>query len=177
MSGGSVLIRRLQPQEWQAYRAIRLRALADAPDAFGSTLAAEQELPDDSWATRVAKSAVSGIDCALVAEVAQVAQMGGPLAGLLWAKVDAINAGRVNLFQMWVAPEWRGRGVAAALLIDALGWARERGTQVVHLGVNNANAGALRLYERAGFQPIGAPYLMREGASHMEQEMRLQLSS
>lgn len=169
MSGASVLIRRLQPQEWQAYRAIRLRALADAPDAFGSTLAAEQELPEDTWAMRVAKSAVSGIDCALVAEV------DGLLAGLLWAKVDAQDAGRVNLFQMWVAPEWRGRGVAAALLDEALGWAWGRGMQVAHLGVNSANAGARRLYERAGFQPIGAPYLMREGASHMEQEMRLRL--
>lgn len=169
MNGGAVLVRRLQAREWQAYRAIRLRALADAPEAFGSTLAREEELPDDTWAARVAKSAVSGIDCALVAEE------NGQLAGLLWAKVDAQDPGRVNLFQMWVAPESRGRGVAAALLDEALGWARARGTRVVHLGVNAANTGALRLYERAGFEPIGQPYLMREGASHMEQEMRLDL--
>jgi len=170
VNGGAVLVRRLLADEWQAYRTIRLRALADAPDAFGSTLAREEALPDETWATRVAKSAVSGIDCALVAEVE------GQLAGLLWAKVDAQDAGRVNLFQMWVAPQCRGRGVAAALLDEALGWARTRGTRVVHLGVNSENAGALRLYERAGFQPIGEPYLMREGAAHMEQEMRLDLS-
>lgn len=48
-------------------------------------------------------------------------------------------------------------------------------TRVVHLGVNNANAGAIRLYQRAGFRQIGEPYLMREGAPHMEQEMRLLL--
>ena len=164
------LVRRLQPDEWQAYRAIRLRALADAPDAFGSTLAAEQGLPDQTWASRVAKSAVSGIDCALVA------QENGLLVGLLWAKVDARDAGRVNLFQMWVAPASRGRGVAAALLDEALGWARSRATRVVHLGVNDANAGALGLYERAGFRRLGAPYPMREGAPHMEQEMRLDLT-
>ena len=164
------LVRRLQPDEWQAYRAIRLRALADAPDAFGSTLAAEQGLPDQTWASRVAKCAVSGIDCALVA------QENGLLVGLLWAKVDARDAGRVNLFQMWVAPASRGRGVAAALLDEALGWARSRATRVVHLGVNDANAGALGLYERAGFRRLGAPYPMREGAPHMEQEMRLDLT-
>jgi ribosomal protein S18 acetylase RimI-like enzyme len=113
---------------------------------------------------------VSGIDCALVA------QQDGLLVGLLWAKVDAQDAGRVNLFQVWVAPECRGRGVAAALLDEALGWIRERGTRVVHLGVNNANGGALRLYQRAGFRAIGDPYPMREGATHMEQEMRLDLS-
>ncbi|RZA29210.1 MAG: GNAT family N-acetyltransferase [Lysobacteraceae bacterium] len=169
MSGAAFLVRRLLPDEWQAYRALRLRALADAPDAFGSTLVAEQGLPDETWATRVAKSAVSGIDCALVAE------QGGLLVGLLWAKEDAQEAGRVNLFQMWVAQEARGRGVAASLLDAALGWIRERGTRVVHLGVNNANGGAVRLYERAGFRAIGEPYLMREGAPHMEQEMRLDL--
>lgn len=170
MSGAAPLVRRLQADEWQAYRAIRLRALADAPDAFGSTLAAEQVLPDETWAARVAKSAESGIDCALVAEES------GVFVGLLWAKVDAQEADRVNLFQMWVAPEARGRGVAAALLDQALGWIRERGTRVVHLGVNDANGGALRLYGRAGFRAIGAPYPMREGAPHMEQEMRLDLS-
>ena len=169
MNGRAVLVRRLQPQEWQAYRAIRLRALAAAPEAFGSTLAREEALADETWAARVAKSATSGIDCALVA------QQDGQLVGLLWAKVDAQDAGRVNLFQMWVAPEARGRGVAAALLDEALGWARSRASRVVHLGVNNANAGALRLYGRAGFVPIGEPYLMREGAPHMEQEMRLVL--
>ena len=163
-------MRRLLAEEWQAYRAIRLRALAQAPEAFGSTLAREEELPDETWAARVAKSAASGIDCALVAE------QGGAFVGLLWAKVDAQDAGRVNLFQMWVAPQWRGRGVAAALLDEALAWARARGTRVVHLGVNSENAGALRLYGRAGFQPIGEPYLMREGAPHMEQEMRLILT-
>ncbi|MFC0251367.1 GNAT family N-acetyltransferase [Massilia consociata] len=164
------VIRRLLPQEWQAYRAIRLRALADAPDAFGSTLAAEGALAPDTWAARVAKSALSGIDCALVAEQA------GGFVGLLWAKVDAQDAGRVNLFQMWVAPECRGRGVAAALLGEALGWARARGTRVVHLGVNRANGSAVRLYERAGFESIGAPYPLREGEPHLEQEMRLALS-
>ena len=42
--------------------------------------------------------------------------------------------------------------------------------------MNNTNAGAIRLYGRAGFQQIGEPYLMREGAPHMEQEMRLVLT-
>ena len=170
MSEMSFAVRRLLPHEWQAYRAIRLRALAEAPDAFGSTLAAEQGLPDDTWAARVAKSAVSGIDCPLVA------QADAGFVGLLWAKVDAQDTGRVNLFQMWVAPECRGRGVAAALLEGVLGWIRERGTRVVHLGVNDANGGAVRLYERVGFRAIGDPYLMREGAPYMEQEMRLDLS-
>ena len=163
-------VRRLLSEEWQAYRAIRLRALADAPDAFCSTLAREQVLAPDTWAARVAKAAVSGIDCPLVSDA------GGEFVGLAWAKVDADDADIVNLFQMWVAPEWRGQGVAGALLRDAIGWAEARGAQAVQLGVNCANGAAVSLYARAGFVAVGAPFPMREGTALTEQTMRLSLS-
>ena len=166
-----ILIRRLVPQDWEAYRAIRLRALADAPDAFCATLAEAQAWPAGEWLARLERAAVSGIDCPLVAE-----QEGG-FVGLLWAKVDAADAARVDLFQVWVAPECRGRGVASRLLDEALAWARARGTRLVQLGVNRANANVVRLYERAGFAPIGAAQPMREGSPHMQQEMRLLLTA
>lgn len=164
-------VRRLQPQEWQAYRAIRLKALEEAPDAFGSTLAAEQALPLDTWRARVAKSATSGIDCALVAE------QGGDFLGLCWAKVDAQAPDLVNLYQMWIAPEVRGRGVARDMLGHAMRWAQGRGARRMELGVNCANAGAVRLYERAGFKAVDAPYPMRPGEALMEQRMRLAFSA
>src|SRR5262245_22889432 len=42
-----ITVRRIQAEEWEWLRAIRLRALADAPMAFGSTLADEQAQPDE----------------------------------------------------------------------------------------------------------------------------------
>lgn len=163
-------IRNFHPDEWQAYRAIRLRALADAPDAFGSTLAAEQALALETWSTRLAKSAVSGIDHALVAE------LDGQAVGLAWAKVDANDAQLVNLFQMWVAPDVRGQGAGAALLNEAVRWARARGAAALQLGVNCSNAAALRLYEGAGFVDAGLREPMRPGSDQIEQRMRLQLA-
>ena len=165
------VVRRLGADEWQAYRAIRLQALAQDPDAFGSTLALEQALAPATWSARVAKAAVSGIDCPLVAEAA------GALVGLAWAKVDAARPGNVNLYQMWVAPQWRGQGVAGALLRAATAWARERGAQSLELGVNCANPAAIGLYAREGFLVVGAPYPMREGTALMEQRMQLVLST
>lgn len=165
-----VLIRNFRPEEWQDYRAIRLRALADAPDAFGSTLAAEEALAPETWSTRLARSAVSGIDHALVAE------LDGRAVGLAWAKVDANDAQLVNLFQMWVAPEARGRGVGAALLAEAVRWASARGAGALQLGVNCSNAAALRLYERAGFIDAGVREPMRPGSDQIEQRMRLAFS-
>lgn len=163
------LIRPFRADEWPAYRAIRLRALADAPDAFGSTLAAEEALAPETWAARLAKSAVSGIDHALAAERA------GQLIGLAWAKVDADDPQLVNLFQMWVAPEARGQGVGAALLAEAIRWAGARRAAALRLGVNCSNAGALRMYERAGFVDVGVREPMRPGSDQIEQRMVLQL--
>ena len=42
-----ITVRRVRAEEWERLRATRLRALADAPMAFGSTLADEQTRPDD----------------------------------------------------------------------------------------------------------------------------------
>lgn len=165
--GDAFTVRGLLLEEWQAYRAIRLRALEDAPDAFGATLAEAQAWPIEEWPARLARAAVSGIDCPLGAEA------DGELVGLGWAKVDARDGGIVNLYQMWVAPEWRGRDVAGALLRAALDWAEARGASCMELGVNCANAGAIRLYERAGFVAVDAPYPMRPGAALLEQRMRL----
>jgi ribosomal protein S18 acetylase RimI-like enzyme len=160
-------IRNFTPTEWPAYRAIRLRALHDAPTAFGSTLAAEEQLAPETWAARLARSATSGIDHALAAEVR------GQVVGLAWAKVDADDPTLVNLFQMWVAPEARGQGVAGGLLDEAVRWARTRGAVAMHLGVNCENDAALRLYARAGFLDTGLREPMREGSDQIEQRLRL----
>jgi ribosomal protein S18 acetylase RimI-like enzyme len=163
-------IRPFTAEEWPAYRTIRLRALADAPYAFGSTLAAEEALAPETWAARLARSTTSGIDRALAAE------MNGALIGLAWAKEDGDDATIVSLFQMWVAPEARGQGVAGALLDEALRWATERGAQAMQLGVTCTNAEALRLYERAGFVEAGVREPLRPGSDLMEQRMRLTLA-
>lgn len=164
-------IRLLEPHDWPAYRQMRLRSLADSPDAFGSTLAEEQARPADAWAARLAAAAVSGRDRPLVAEAA-----GAPV-GLLWAKVDATDASVVNLFQVWVAPEGRGCGVGASLLHEAILWARSANARSVQLGVTQGDTPAVRLYARAGFRPFGAPEPLRPGSPLLSQPMRLALET
>lgn len=164
-----VHIRSLQAHEGLLYKNLRLRSLADAPDAYGSTLAEEQARPDDLWAARLAAAAVSDRDLPLVAE------RGGAAAGLLWAKFDAADPAAVNLFQMWVAPEHRGRGIAAALVRAAAAWAAASGATAVHLGVTCGDTPATRLYARLGFEPMGAPEPLREHSPLLSQAMRLAL--
>ncbi|HEU4852569.1 MAG TPA: GNAT family N-acetyltransferase [Telluria sp.] len=164
----SFTIRPFEPQEWPTYRDVRLRSLAESPQAFCSTYASEQQRTSEEWAARLAAAAVSGKDYPLVAELDGVA------VGLLYAKVDADDDSVVNIFQVWVAPEGRGRGIAAALVREAVRWARARHARVVRLAVIGETA-ARRLYLREGFRDYGTPE-PRPDSPLLEQSMELQLS-
>jgi len=162
-----ISIRRFESAEWRTYKALRLCSLEDSPDAFASTLDRELARPDTVWAERLQNAVGSGQNCVLIAEVE------GTPSGLVWAKVDATDPVSVNLFQMWVTPEARGRGVGNALLQAALDWARQYGARSVKLGVTCGDTAALRLYQRAGFVALGATEPIREGNAVLIQNIEL----
>lgn len=162
-------IRTLEAHEWPKYRDTRIRSLADSPDAFCATLAEAQDRSPDDWAARLAAATVSGEDCPLIAE------LDGDVVGLVWAKVDSTNPSVVNLFQMWVAPESRGLGVAAGLVRAAIAWAISRNARAVELSVLCGNGAAVRLYTREGFREAGSPVPRGPGSPLYEQNMRLEL--
>ena len=163
------IIRRLDAHEWREYRAIRLRALADAPDAFGSTLAAEEARPDAWWMERLALGAASSTQCPLVAVD------GATFLGLVWGRVDAATPPIANVFQVWVAPESRGQGCGTQLLDAVIAWVKATSAQCVELRVTCGTSSASRLYVRMGFVAHGTPEPLRPGSSMQAQAMRLVL--
>jgi GNAT superfamily N-acetyltransferase len=72
-------------------------------------------------------------------------------------------------------PELRRLGVARALLDAAVRWAAGANARSVALLVTCSQTAAERLYERAGFEPDGAPEPLRPGSSLLVQPMRLDL--
>ena len=164
-------IRTCATDEWRLYRDLRLRALADSPDAFGSTLAAEAGRPDAEWARRLASSADVRVSLPLVAE------LGGELIGLAWGRIDASAPDVAALYQMWVAPTHRGRGVGRKLLEAVIAWATAQNAAFLELGVTCGDSPARRLYERAGFKPFGEPQPLRPGSTLLAQLMRLALKN
>jgi len=161
-------VREFQPSEWRAYKELRLRALADSPDAFGSTLAIEQDRSDAQWAESLATASASSFDLPLAAFV------GTRPVGLAWAKADATGSLTIHLFQMWVAPEHRSRGLGRSLLSTAVQWARDRGAKTMLLSVTCGDTSAVQLYASAGFQPVGIPRPLRPGSLLQAQNMKLE---
>lgn len=158
-------VRRLQPAEWAAYREIRLRALADAPEAFGATQAVEAALSDADWQERASRPdrAVFVVDGAH--GLAGLAQGGSSPWMPEFATVD----------WMWVDPEARRLGLASALIEAVRAWAVQAGYPMLGLGVTTTNAPAIALYERLGFADNGDRYPLREGTELTIQIMVLAL--
>jgi RimJ/RimL family protein N-acetyltransferase len=136
----------LGPDQWQRWRALRLAALAQAPEAFGSTLAqwSGEGDTEERWRSRWVR----------VPHNLVVVRAGVDVGMVSLAAPD--GAEPPELISMWVAPEVRGTGVADAAVQAVLDLARERypGRPVV-LSVYEANAAARRLYARHGFADGG----------------------
>jgi ribosomal protein S18 acetylase RimI-like enzyme len=166
---GAASIRSVAAHEWRAYRDLRLRALADSPDAFTSTLAEQEGRPDDEWAARLASADGSSHHLPLVAE------LGGEPVGLVWGMIEPSEPDVAYLYQMWVAPSGRGVGIGRMLLDTVIAWAAAADARCLDLGVTFGDTPATRLYARAGFEPVEEPGPLRPGSSLLGQLMRLEL--
>ena len=157
---------RLGPDDWQAFREVRLRALADAPTAFGMTLADVEQQREDTWRGRL--SQVDPILGVRDGDHEGLAAMG---AG--WHPPE--NPDRMMVWGMWTAPEARGRGHARALLDWLVNHAHGRGVATVELHVTEGNEVARRLYEQCGFEATGEWEPLREGSPLRIELMRRDL--
>lgn len=135
-------IRRIVAHEWRELREVRLRALAEAPDAFATTLAEAAARSDDEWRRFGSLTASSDRSSSFVA----VAD--GRFVGLVGGYEPDDDLGCVHLVQMWTAPEARRRGVGRRLVEAVLGFADGR---PVRLAVVRDNDAARQLYESMGF--------------------------
>jgi ribosomal protein S18 acetylase RimI-like enzyme len=60
--------------------------------------------------------------------------------------------GAVGLFDIAVAPAWRGQGCGRAITHALMGWGQSGGAGAAYLQVNESNKIAIGLYERLGFR-------------------------
>ena len=160
-------IRSLGPADTGAFQALRLRGLRECPTAFASSY--EEEYRDEREV--VAKRLVEGPNHAILGAFAGTTLIG--VVGLQRERPTKL-AHKAHLWGMYVAPEFRRKGVGRGLVEQALKRASAMdGVRQVNLSVNANNPAAIALYEALGFRSFGVErgFMLVDGVLHDEMHM------
>lgn len=138
------VLRRVGPADRRWWGEARLAALTVSPEAFTMDLADWRAGGEERWHARLDDPTALGL----------VALLDGRPVGLAGGLVAP--DGTPELRSLWVAPEARGRGLAARLAGAVEEWARGTGAPRIRLAVLTGNTPARTLYERLGYHHSGA---------------------
>jgi ribosomal protein S18 acetylase RimI-like enzyme len=164
-----ILIRPFTSEEGWLYRELRLRALADSPDAFGRTLAEEEDRAEAEWSQRLVEWTSSQSRLALVAFADNRS------IGLAFVRLETESMDVAQIYSMWVDPVVRRRGVGHKLLATTIDWSRQHHARKVILQVTETNEAAVGLYEHAGFRGTDKVESLRAGSPLLARTMELHL--
>jgi ribosomal protein S18 acetylase RimI-like enzyme len=76
-----------------------------------------------------------------------------------------------HIYQMWVSPALRGKGIAKSLLYEISTWAVNKGCECIKLAVTTSNEAAVGFYTSSGYLPTGPLEALRVGSALMVQPM------
>jgi GNAT superfamily N-acetyltransferase len=164
-----VVVRRFKLGDAALFRDVRLRALEESPDAFGSTHAREQAMSREEWT----EIALRNVD----PNVLVLAVHEGRAVGVAGGYVIPDRPGSSALWGMWVDPSHRGGDTAQLLVDEVIEWATEKGAAVLELWVVVTNRRAIRFYERCGFSDTGDRQPMPRDSTLSEQRMQRRVPS
>lgn len=144
----AVEITTLPASRWREFRALRLEALQDSPQAFGGAYRDEVAHPDERWTGRLR-------ECEEGRSLTLFAECDGKLVGMIGAFFpDGPEVAMV--VAVFVTPAWRRKGVGDMLVAAVLERLREfPGAERATLMVNVEQEAAVKLYRRAGFVEVG----------------------
>lgn len=145
-----ITVRPLGEDDWQQYRAARLAALTESPEAFVATAEQEQAYDEARWRDRMRRSA------------RLLARSDDDVVGV--ASVGMANSGDGSageLFGLWVRPQARGTGVATQLVNQSAAVARDRGQSHLVYWVSTDNGRAVAFASGIGFRPTDLRRPMR----------------
>ncbi|MED4581343.1 GNAT family N-acetyltransferase [Brevibacillus choshinensis] len=144
-------IRRLGPEDAEAFSVVRLEALQKDPDAFGATYEDEKKRTLEEWKERLSQTSPgeSGYFGAF---------SDGEIVGTIgfFRHKGTKARHKVAIVSMYVRESHRGSGLAAGLMNAAIDYLRGLGdVDQVQLAVVTTNPAAVRFYEKIGFATYG----------------------
>jgi len=167
-----VTIRVLTEADAVAYRALRLRALHEDPEAFGSTYAQEAarplavtqarlQVPDNATFGAFDNGSDGAGSSTLVGIVTLIRQDGEK------------DRHKTEMVAMYVASEARGRGIGRLLVQAVIARAQATaGVEQIHCTAVTANAAALSLYHALGFASYGIErHALKVGDQYWDEEL------
>ncbi len=168
---GEIVVRGLVEDDWADYRALRLEALREDPEAFSESLADEAALDEATWRARMRQVPRF------------VAERGGTVLGIASLGThqigdatddDVIGQGeQAEVFGLWVVPKARGTGIANALVRAAAKIAQDEGRSHVIYWVSTENGRAVAFASGLGFRPTDARRPMRGSRRPDEEEIAM----
>ena len=132
-------IQLLSPEQWKIFKEIRLEALRNSPNSFGSSYEIEFFFTQNDWVNKLRNTK----NLHLVA----LSENFKPV-GLIILKPFKEQVG---IFAMYVNPTFRGRGIASELIHAAIEYAIKNKNSEIILDVYDQNSSAIELYKRKGF--------------------------
>jgi ribosomal protein S18 acetylase RimI-like enzyme len=159
-------VRALVEDDWDLLRGLRLQALADSPQAFASTLDDARKMREGGWRERARGTGLSTTFIAFTD--------GHPIA-LTAVLVDENHSAQA--VSVWVHPDYRRQGVAAALMQAAAAFAVEADARVIRVWVTETNRSARALYESLGYKATGASQPLPSDRSLRECELTAWIGS
>lgn len=155
-------VRRLESTEWTTALNLRVAALTESPEAFGSSVPRERGLALETWQARLTDNA-------------WFAAFDTEMAVGLACGIHTDSAGERELTGLWVAPSYRGTGLGDALVISVRDWATLQGAHRLTLEVVRTNESAIDLYARQGFEVVEQTETRRTGLRDTDIVMSLDL--
>ena len=159
-----IAIKPVTPSNAFVFKAVRLRALQDAPHAFGSTYQKEAQFDDSEWLARVERmNGEKGVGF-----LSMDGETACGIAGSFLVQTDPLRA---ELVSMWTAPSHRRLGIGHLLVKEVLNWAHRRNAHTLVLMVTSNNEPAICFYERLGFARTGRSEPYPNDPALLEYEM------
>ena len=154
-------IRRINSNEGNLIKELRIAAISDSPLAFGESLEEAQTKLDREYAASAKLRAVSDSDAFFVVEDQR------KYIGIIGAFFEN-GTNKPFISSMWVHANNRKSNVGAELFFTAKSWLSDRGAKTIHAWVAQDNIVAMSFYKKLGFRATTEIAVMPNDSSRQE---------